>query len=81
MRSFHGIQKIFGTIDMKKANTELENHQSIELIDLPDEVLSSMFYTLNNERGKEKEIALTIIKILSQRNKLSLLTNRNPQTR
>lgn len=66
---------------MKKANTELENHQSIELIDLPDEVLSSMFYSLNSEREKEKEIAIVIIKILSQRNMLSLLTNRNPQTR
>jgi hypothetical protein len=49
----------------------------LDFSDLPEDVLISIFYTLNIEREKDKLLAISIIKILSERNKLELLINKS----
>jgi len=47
-----------------------------DLKDLPDDVLITLFDSLNIQREREKLRAISIIKILSDRNKLDLIINR-----
>lgn len=60
---------------MKTEKTRTQ--QKINFFDLSDDVLTTIFYTLNIEREKEKSTAISIIKILSDRNKLELLINKS----
>lgn len=54
---------------------KIKYQQKIDFRELSDDVLVSLFYSFNIEREKEKSLAISIIKILSDRNKLSLIVN------
>ncbi|PJA96277.1 MAG: hypothetical protein CO129_07405 [Ignavibacteriales bacterium CG_4_9_14_3_um_filter_34_10] len=57
--------------------TATQSKTRLDFCDLPEDILISIFYTLNIEREKDKLLAISIIKILSERNKLELLINKS----
>lgn len=49
--------------------------QNVDFNELPNEVLVTLFYSLDIKKEKEKSLLISIIKILYKRNKLNLIIN------